>query len=507
MNKKVILALSISMFLLNSLKSQNLDDAIRNSWFPSFGSARFNALAGSTSSVGADLSASNINPAGLAFFNKVEIVIGSNNYNNKYTNNYLGSNRNYSSYGESSGDLNYFGIAIPLNMDRNNSVISFTYNKINDFYSDVRFSGSNYKSSLTQEYVQQLIKNKVDTNSAFSYDPLGGSLAYYTFLIDTSAKFGYKTLVPVSSGIYQDYKSITSGSYREYTLAWAGNINKTVNVGFSLVFPVINYSQTKTYSEDAIKINADSSFLFFDHILNYNSSGSGVGVKIGIIVKPNDRFRYGISLHTPQAIFFDDEVSASLESNTFKYAGKRSEQSKIYNYSYYYYTPTKLQLSGSYFWGELKSTNNLKGFISGELEFVNYKGIRYGLSDRNYDQNNDQSETENYIKNLNDNIKNNFQNNLNFKIGTEFSLYGWRLRFGGAFYGSPYNSSNINKGVDKYVSSWGFGYRGNTSYFDFGFSTVSTKEFVFPYFVDFERVKSTINSEISNFTFTYGIRF
>ena len=504
MNKKVILALSISMFLLNSLKSQNLDDAIRNSWFPSFGSARFNALAGSTSSVGADLSASNINPAGLAFFNKVEFVIGTNNYENKYTNNYLGSNRNYYNKGNSNGDMNYFGIAIPLNLNRNNSVISFTYNKINDFFSDVQFNGSNYKSSLTQQYVEQLKGARV-----ISDYPLGASLAFNTFLIDTSAKYGFKTLVQVSSGISQNYRSYTSGSYREYALAWAGNINKTVTVGFSLVFPVINYSQTKTYSEYAIKINADSNFDYFEHYLDYTSKGSGVGAKIGVIVKPNDQFRYGISLHTPQAIYFDDEVSASLFSNTLNYTKDTniSSQSDIYPYSYYYYTPIKLQLSGSYFWGNLKSANKLKGFISGEIEFVNYKGISYSLDDRNYDRNDDQSYAEDYIKNLNDDIKNNFQNNLNFKIGTEFSLYGWRLRIGASFYGSPYNSSNINKGVDKYVSSWGFGYRGNTSYFDLGFSTVSTKEFVFPYFVDSEKVRATINSEIFNVTFTYGIRF
>ena len=67
--------------------SQEPADALRYSWITSGGSARQQAIGGAMTSLGGDISATFVNPAGLGFYRTGDIVItpGYNFLNNKST--------------------------------------------------------------------------------------------------------------------------------------------------------------------------------------------------------------------------------------------------------------------------------------------------------------------------------------------------------------------------------------------------------------------------------------
>lgn len=504
--KKYIIAICLFFLLTHKAFSQLPSDVIRNNWFPNTGTAKFNALAGSISSVGADLSAGGINPAGLAFFKKTEFVISINNFTDNYKNTYLGTVQNYTI--NNSSKLNFLGIVIPLTPINNsikNSVISFTFNKLADFNTTVQYSSNNNFGSLTQKYVEQLKYDVADTNAAFWGYRLGASLAFRNYLIDTSITNGYKTLVPLSANKLQSYKVNSQGYSHEYSFGWAGEFDKIVDFGISIVIPVFSYKQTKYYREEDLSGNTNNNFSYFNFFENYNSFGTGIGAKLGIIVKPSDRFRFGFSIHSPQTIHVTEDIYATLVSNNEgytnnkpKFANSDEYYDNTYTNNYYYTSPTKLQLSSSYFWGNLKNKNTLKGFVSGELEYINYAGASYSTNNDGVD--------DGYYDELNNTIYKLYRNNTNIKLGTEFSYYGWRLRLGYANYGSPYKDANVNH--SKTLSSLGIGFRAKNSNFDISFSKVSTNTYNYPYYLDNgTNNAANINVNTTNVTFTYTLRF
>ncbi len=96
-------------------------------------------------------------------------------------------------------------------------------------------------SSFSEQYLEELTRDLADTNAALSNYIFGSSLAFRTFLIDTSNNAagvfnGYQSLVPLSTGVNQHYDAITRGGYHEIALGMAGNMEDKLYVGAVLPF-------------------------------------------------------------------------------------------------------------------------------------------------------------------------------------------------------------------------------------------------------------------------------
>ena len=154
--------------------------------------------------------------------------------------------------------------------------------------------------------------------------------------------------------------------------------------------PMINYTKRLTYSEVDATSNPDNDFAGFIVDENFSSRGWGIGAKLGIIYKPESFLRVGFTLHTPQVITFRDQVSASMTTNTEKYAGIQSVSSSELNNGYpgtseySVSTPMKAILSTSYFFASPSKPTQPLGFIAADLEFVNYAATHFYAN--NYDQ-------------------------------------------------------------------------------------------------------------------------
>jgi long-subunit fatty acid transport protein len=345
-------------------------------------------------------------------------------------------------------------------------------------------------------------------------------LAFRTYLIDTIAGIngnvdGYQSLVPISSGVNQTFDSYTSGSSNELTFGWGGNVQDKLYLGASFVLPIVNFNRSLYVSETDLdpnnKLNQFGGFVFNE---DFSSRGWGIGAKFGIIYKPQSFLRLGFALHTPQLISFRDQLSADMTTNTESYAREVSASSDELNNGnpgireYTTMTPTKATFSGSYFFASPGKPTQPLGFISADIEWVNYAGTRFYANDV------DQASSE-YYDELNSTMKATYKNNFNFRLGSEIKLTNnWMARAGTAYYGSPYKNKFADENgtvlvrPSRMILSGGIGYRTNKYFLDFTISSATNRDAVVPYqLLDKPSPVAVQNSKAILFNIGYGIRF
>ena len=475
------------LFILSGsyIFAQTPDDALRTAWFTQNGSGRNTATGGVMGSLGGDITANHVNPAGLGLFKTNEFVLtpGFNLNNNKLE--YRGTNN-----AVQKNNFNYGASGIILSSSSNNkkkwtsSAFAVSVNQVANYNNHIQFTGFNNMSSFSENYLEELTRDKADTNAALSNYIFGSSLAFRTYLIDTlsgpgGALAGYQSLVPISTGVNQSYDAVTSGGYHEIAIGLAGNMDDKMYMGGSLVIPVINYNRNLVYSEKDATNNPNNNFSSFEYKETFSSRGIGVGLKLGMIYKPTDYWRLGFAFHTPQVMGYKDEISSSMTTNTESYAKTISESSSNLNSGnpgkseYNLITPYRAIVSASYVFREVKDTKRQKAFLSADLEYVNYRGSRFSASNKS-----DQALVDYYAL-LNSEIKDYYKGNFNFRMGGELKFNVWMVRLGGGFYGSPYADANLK--ANKIIASGGLGYRNHGMFIDLSYAHAFQKDVQFAY--------------------------
>lgn len=492
--------------------AQTPDDALRSAWFTQNGSARVVAIGGVMGSLGGDISAVNINPAGLGLYKTKEIVFNAGLLNN---NNKFNFRDTLNSSEKNIFRFSGFGFVLGQGAKYSKSKLRSTafalsFNQIANYQNNISFKGLNNYSSFSEQYLEELVGDKADTNAALKNYIFGSSLAFRTYLVDTladnSGKFiGYKSLVPISTGVIQNYNAQTRGSYNELSLAFAGNYSDKFYVGGSIAIPIISYKRELEYSETDATNNPNNKFAYFNFKESFQSSGVGLGLKLGTIYKPAEFWRLGFAFHSPQVISFKDKIRASMKTNTESYAGTISETSDALNSNnpgernYTLITPYRFIASASYVFREIENTKKQKAFLSADIEFVNYKGARFLKTDDNGEL------VKNYYETLNNATKNTYKGNFNFKLGGEIKFDPWMFRAGVAYYGSPYQADAIK--ADRIVLSGGLGYRNHGMFIDLAFAHSIVNDAQFPYRLnDKANTFAAQTGNIQNIMMTLGFK-
>lgn len=493
--------------------SQTPDDALRLSWHTLNGTARNIATGGVMGSLGGDITAANINPAGLGLFKTGEFVFspGINFNNNKFL--FRGkdsaANKNAFNY----GTIGYvFGGASRYRDSKwTSGAFSISVNQMANFNNNVSFKGFNNYSSFTEQYLEELVSDRADTNAALSNYIFGSTLAFRTYLIDTSNNTsgvwdGYQSMVPISTGINQEFSQITRGGVHEIAIGFAGNMEDKLYIGGSINMPVISYKRNFNFSETDATTHTNNDFNYFKFREEFTSRGFGFGAKFGLIYKPAEYWRLGFAFHTPQIISMTDKVRAWLDVDTEGYAGKRSENSDNLNNGkagvreYSITTPYRAIASASYVFREVENTKKQRAFISADLEYVNYRGARFHVVES------DDASPENLLKFANQAIKEYNKGNINFKLGGEIKFHTWMLRLGGAYFGSPYKDSQLK--ANKIIATGGLGYRNHGFFIDLGYAHSFNKDVVFPYrLYDKPNTFAEQKGSRGNLILTVGMKF
>jgi hypothetical protein len=481
--KKYILLLTI--FSSTQIFAQVPDDALRTAWHTYNGTARNIATGGVMGSLGGDITAANINPAGLGLFKTNEFVFSPsfalNNNKFKYRGTDSSNKKNAMQYGTIGW---VWGYSNSPNSKWNSGAISISVNQLASYNNNIQFKGFNNVSSFTEQYLEELVRDRADTNAALSNYIFGSSLAFRTYLIDTANNAtgvfnGYKSLVDLKGGINQRYDAQMRGGLHEIAIGFAGNMQDKLYVGGSLNIPVSVYQKELTYTESDYTSNPSNKFKDFTFKESTSSVGIGIGMKLGLIYKPQEYWRLGFAVHTPQIMTYKDNIRAWLTANTETYAGTRGESSDALNNNnagerkYNLLTPWRAIASASYVFREVNNTKKQRAFISADIEYVNYRAARFSSN-----QTEDASQ-KGYYDNINSAVKSYYKGNVNFKLGGELKFNTFMFRLGGAYYGSPYKDKELK--ASRVLATGGLGYRNKGMFIDLGYAHTFNKDVVFPY--------------------------
>ncbi len=478
----ILVLLSVSSF------AQFADDALRYSEVYYQGTARSMAVGSAFGALGADFSTASTNPAGMGLFRKSEFAFTPEVTNRNTSSIYNGS------IGEGSRtifDLSNIGYVIvkPLNYGNGWKFFQFGVgmNRLNNFNTSSLMQGDNTKNSKLDVYAEQADGQSVDDLDDFELYP-----AWQCYLINPDDNNYYYTPVPFG-GVLQQQRVIAHGSINEWLMSFSGNYNDFLFVGATVGLPYLRYSRQSTYSEYDV---ADT-IPYFDNwsaTENLTTTGWGINLKLGVIVKPIEWLRIGAAFHTPTYYWsMSDNWFTTTTSYLETYVSDTSQDlewvhrsftSVTGNYDYNLSTPLRAIGSMSVLIGR-------HGFISGEYEYANYSTSK--LSSR-YDS----------FSAENKDIKSSYQATNNFRAGTEWRFSNFSFRGGYALYGSPY-ANNINDGK-RQMYSGGLGYRTQNYAIDFAY-VYSVKNEDYYMYTTKDIQPNAVNNQYRTSSFVLTFRF
>jgi hypothetical protein len=506
------------MLLLGSgIMAQEPADALRYSWLTQGGTARNYAIGGTMVSLGGDLSATYVNPAGLAFYKTNEFVLtpGFSFINNKST--YLGetekgkkSNFNYGASG--------LVFATPTRQGSNwrNYSFGLAVNRAANFNSKIFYKGLNNQTSYSEKYLEELINNNVtDPNAAAQNFPYGASLAFNTYLIDTisgtgGSVAGYRSLSTPLTGVNQQQEIETKGGITDFSFGASANLLDKLYLGGSIGINILDFERTSTFREEDATTTVNN-FNYFTAEETLKTSGMGINAKLGIIYRPVEYFRVGLAFHTPTFYNMKDEYTAAVTTDLEGYGGSpavKTQSSKDFNsgepgeFNYNLVSPLRLMLGASYVFREENDVRRQRAFLSADVEYVDYKASSFKTADQTTGGGNGSD----YFEQLNTAIDNQFKSAFNARIGGELKFHTFMVRAGFAYYGNPYQDDNI-KGRRMNLSG-GLGYRDRGVFIDLTYVHQLAKDGFYPYRLDQGFfAPATVKGGNGNLLLTFGFKF
>jgi hypothetical protein len=512
MKKYILLA---SLFISNIIYAQVPEDAFRYSFYQQSGTARNVAIGGAMGSLGGDINATFVNPAGLGFFKTHEAVLSPAFALNKNKINFRDSvtKNKFNNF-----NLGTTGFVWAYNNRYNkaSSAVSLAITQTADFYGNTKYSGLNNYTSFAEQFVEEFVQShySIDTVLRNGLFPYTTSPALYSYLIDTATIGGKKIvlsapeyILKANEAIRQEMSKKTTGGIYELALGFAHNPNDKWLFGGTIAMPIVNYNSTTTFTESDTSNRANNHFKNFTYTDKFSTQGIGFNAKIGIIYRPQEYVRIGLAIHTPSFLFLKDERTTSVTTNLENPIGAFSATSTQFTNgvagksAYVQSTPFKAILSASYVFREIENVKKQRAFITADLEYVNHSGSRF-----NSDNEKPTDGEKAYYKQLNSVVKGYYKGNFNFKVGGELKFNTIMGRLGFAYYGNPYKEAALK--ANKTVLSGGLGYRNKGMFIDLTYAHAFNKDVNFPYRLsDKDNTFASVKNQRGNIVATLGFKF
>ena len=484
--------LMLSIFLVNISFAQEATDALRFAQTGHGGTARAQAIGGAITALGGDLSSALVNPAGLAFFKTYDLTLTPNFSFGKNKTNYLGADAKGKF---SSPDFNMAGMILPKWGSNSGFWENFSYaigmNKSVNFNNTVRLNGLNTQSSYSEKYLEELINNNVtDPNNAATGFPFGSSLAFNTYLIDTVKGLnntikGYRSLATPQTGVTQDLLVNSKGNINDLFFSASANHMDRLYIGGTLVFSKLRFERNSTYKEsDATKVANNFNYFQVDEFLL--TEGVGIGLRLGIIYKPVEKLRLGLSFHSPTLYNMDDRYNTTITTDLEGYQGNgvlKQSSADLNNgedgqFQYDFVNPMRIMGGISYVINEAEDIRKQKGFISADIEYINYATAKFRAQGSLGNNNNGSA----YLQDVNASISEQFKSALNFRVGGELKFKTIMTRLGFNWMGNAYATPSLK--ASRMNLSGGLGYRNKGYFVDLTYVHQLAKDAAFAYRLD-----------------------
>ncbi len=514
MKKYLLAVLLLSSF---TAMAQIPEDAIRYSWYPHNGTARNMAIGGVMGSLGGDITATFVNPAGIGFYKTRELVLTPGMFISNNRSTYRDSISNNDQRAFSFGPSGYIIGSVNRNKPGNSSAMSFAINQTANFNNTIRYSALNNFSSYSEQFAEAFAKsglsiNEVlNTNSTYAYTV---APALFTYLIDTvtingqiQIKAAPEYLLDAGQSLRQEMNRTTSGGIYEFAFAFAENIKDKLLWGVTIGIPIVNYKSNTTFSEFDATTDTTNRFRSFTYTDNFKTTGAGVNAKFGVIYKPQEFIRLGVAVHTPSIMRLTDTRTATLSTalenpiNSYSVSSTVFTNNQAGQSQYLQTTPWKAIISGSYVFREVENVRNQKGFISADIEYQQHRGSRF-----NSDNEEVTEDEKIYYRALNNVVKNEYKGAFNFRVGGELKWNILMARLGFAHYGNPYKDAALK--ATRSMLSGGLGYRNKGFFADITYVHNIVKNVDVPYRLeDRENTFANLRQQQGNIIATIGIKF
>ena len=503
------------------------------------GSARIQGLGNTQISLGGDISSALSNPAGLGFYNRSEISI-TPSYNMFSANSNYISNQTNSSLGK----FNIDNLGAVFNKTKDDAIpgkwrggsFAISFSKVNEFNSEIKYSGLNPNNDILDFYVQDANIQNVDS------DQLGGITfgAFRTYLmsefLDAFVEGSDTTFVPFYERTFfsefpteqfptnQSEIISTSGSQNQWNFSYGGNYGDFLYFGATLGIQSLRYNIVKQYTEIYPGLAGD---IVDNSTLTEDLQTEGIGVNgtFGIIVRPINQITIGISLITPTYLSMSERYYYSTDANfnnfnmtnygdyfdanydlivnptadfTTFFEDNVTLNNRFYDddestFDYTITTPMRINAGATFFL-------NKNGFITADIEYVDYSTMNL------------KGKQGGSLENENEVIKDLYNSVLNLRVGGEWRLKAFRIRAGYNYQPSPYKEEDIERNVQTF--SAGLGIRSSKYFVDLAASYKQFNSIYTPYILDnpdnssvFETSFVEIENTNLNIALTVGLFF
>ena len=417
--KKNIIAIGFCL-ASSFIFAQNLTDGLRYSMEGLNGTSRFNAMSGAFSSLGGDLSAVALNPAGTSIFTRSEMSLTLAGVNSK-------NDANGRSTISSDFLLSQFGVAFPITIGEEgwkNIAFAFNYQKTHNFdANDLNYTYRNNGANLGDFFLdkangisqQNLMLQKYGADKKPSrlwrlddlYSEYGRAtrfspeklryalLGYTTGLVsprDVSTEINpsmtddeanavkyattYKKNISEGTTTIQNVEQYTEGGVNKYNFNFAGRYD-FISFGINLNSHSVDYRVVTKYQENYSNNTTDiRSALYKEEV---RTVGSGFSLQLGAIAEVATGLRIGLTYASPTWYTLQDEMSQSLSTRLQGNVTIPADPNVVAVYEKYYFrTPGSWTVGASWVW-------NKQLILSADYMYKGYGNMRFrsGLESEN----------------------------------------------------------------------------------------------------------------------------
>jgi hypothetical protein len=359
------------------------------------GTARYRALGGAMTALGGDLSAVGDNPAGLGIYTTSEFVVS------------LGVNTT------------------------NNEVPSIVGERLATRESDTRLKFNQIGGVLVFEIPDTQWKS-------FAIGINSQNIGAINQTISVGRDTGVELVPEPDPRTFNGYFSEIRGYNYRTNISFAGNYDNNLYIGGSLDFYNSNKEITNIFYEESVGS-------FYNYVKDnspMSENGTGFGLSLGLIYKPIQEVRLGLSYKSPIWSSIDREIpNYQYDDNDNRYY--------LTNYDVYTYdttTPATVNVGAAYVFGK-------KGLLSVDYSLRDYRGMQI--------RPNANFQLENQL------VNNVFQSTSAVKIGTEYRLNEtFTFRGGFSYQQSPIDLDKLTNYDD--TTGYSMSYYGDTKGFSGG---------------------------------------
>lgn len=478
---KRITALLVSLLLGTYLYAQNEVDALRYTRLNPSGTARFMSMGGAFGALGADFSTLSYNPAGIGLYKSSEITITPSIYIGRTETEYFGTVNSDEKYNFNLGNFGIVMVSDPSvrrpETKWRNVQFGFGLNRLANFNSRVVINGFNETSSYLSPYVDD--SRGVSLNDLSNF---GAGLAYDAELMFETEP-GVYGIDMYGGGVSQKKTIDAKGSINEMVLSLGANYDDKVYIGGTLGIPYIKYKESSIYTETDSQ-NRNDYFRSFTRLDELETSGTGINLKLGVIVRPADWFRISGAIETPTFYTeMTDTYSTTFRSYFDTASSKRAGAEGFYEYELN--TPFKAMAGVGFIIGT-------SGLISADYQYLNYSRAKLRASDYDFEVENAAISEYNTAHNI--------------KLGAEWRYGLFSFRGGYGISANPYKTGT-NSIMNSY--SAGIGIRDKKFFIDLGWVMSDMDDEYYLYNAPAAADPAYANTKINNsmFLLTLGIKY